>query len=70
MGSGSGKYSSEEQCQKSLMWDVDGEGVGSRVQDIHARGPGYAFHSFNTAVVLSQTQPRNLRALFNGSDED
>lgn len=52
------------------MRDVDGEGLGSRVQDIHAGGPGYAFHSSNTATVLPQTRPRNPRALFNGSDED
>lgn len=70
MGSGSGKHGSEEQCQKSLMWDVDGEGVGSRVQDIHARGPGFAVHSFNTAAVLSQTLPGTLRVLFNGRDRD
>lgn len=35
-----------------------GGGRGSRVQAVHARGPGYASHCFDTPMVLSQSPPR------------
>lgn len=40
------------------MCAVDGWGVGSRVQPVHAPGLGFAFHGFNTLMLLSQSLPR------------